>query len=84
MNQCKVHIKRKLRGRRVRKCKIWVGANSVPSRTVLETTHSVSNPHSAVNRNLRKFGATSSPVQCLHHCKVHMKKEAKGKESLKT
>ena len=25
--------------------------------------------------NLRKFGATSTPVQCLHECNAHMKRK---------
>ena len=83
LHQCKVHMKRKLRGRRAWKCKIWVVANSVPSRTGLETSRSTSIPHSAVNGNLRKFVATSSPVRCLHHCYVHMKRKLRGRRAWK-
>ena len=57
--------------------------SSVPSRTGLETTRSALIPHSAVKGNLRKFGATSRPVQCLHQCDVHMKRTLKGREPRK-
>ena len=44
-----------------------------PTRTGQQTTPYAAITHSTVYGNLRKFGATSSPEQCLHHCKVHMK-----------
>ena len=47
----------------------------------LETTRSASIPHSAVNGNLQKFGATSSPVQRLHQCKVHRKGKLRGRRT---
>ena len=50
-----------------------VGAKSTPTVTDLHTPPSPAITHSAVNGNLRKFGSTSTPVQCLHQCKVHMK-----------
>ena len=54
---------------------------SVSSKTGLETTRVPSNPHCAVNVNLRKFGATTSPEQSLHHCKVHIKQKLKGRRA---
>ena len=75
LHECKVLMKWKLRRWRAVKRKPWVGAKSTPTGTDLQTTPSAAITHSAVNENLRKFGATSSPVQCLHQCKVPMKRK---------
>ena len=60
--QTKVHMKRKLWGRRAWKRKPLVGAKSAPTRTDLQTAPSPAAPYRAVNGNLRKFGATYRPV----------------------
>ena len=40
-----------------------------------QTTTSAAATHNAVNANLSKFGATSSPVQFFHQCKVDIKRK---------
>ena len=57
------------------KSKPWVSAKCAPTVTDLQTTRSAAITHSAVNGNLRKLGATFSPVQCLDQCKVPIKRK---------
>ena len=79
----KVHMKRKLRGRRALKCKPCVGAKGEPSVTGLQTCAFHALPYRAVNGNLRKFGATCRPEQWLHRGKVNMKRKLWGMRSCK-
>ena len=78
LRQCRAYMKMNLRGWRAQIWKPWFGAKSVPGRTGLQTTASAAVPRRAVSGNLRKSGATSSPVQCLHKCKVDMKRKLRG------
>ena len=75
LHQCKVLMKWNLRRWRAVKRKPCVCTKSTPTGTDLQTIPSAVIKHSAVNGNLRKFGATSSPVQCLHQCKVPIKRK---------
>ena len=45
------------------------------TKTGQQTTLSAAIMHSPVNGNLRKFGVSSTSVQCFHLCKVHMTKK---------
>ena len=78
LHQWKLHMKRKLRGWGSRIWKSLFGTKSVPTMTGLQITASSTVQRRAVDGNLRKIGATSSPVQCLHQCKLHMKSKLSG------
>ena len=78
LHQWKIHMKRKLRGWRACKCKPCVGAKGVPTRTGLQICPFTAIQHSDVIGNLRIFVVTSSTVQCMHQCKVYMKRKLRG------
>ena len=81
MRQSKVHMKKKLWGRRAEKCKPYLGANSAPTGMVLQTTLSPAAPFRAANTYLRTFGATCRTVLWLHQSKVHMKRKLWGRRA---
>ena len=81
LHQRQVHKKRKLCGRRAYICKPIGGAKSAPTGTGIQTAPSTAAPYRAVNGNLRKFGATYLPVQCLHQRKVHKKWKLWGRRA---
>ena len=84
LHQRKIHMKMKLNRLRAKIWKPWYGAKSVPTKTCLKTTASTAISRRAVSRNLGKIGATSSPVKCLHQCKVHMKRKRIESPNMKT
>ena len=57
------------------KCKPCVDAKNAPTWTGLHTTPFYIAPYRALNGNLRKFAASSCPVQCLHQIREHIKKK---------
>ena len=60
---------------RAQKCKPWLGAKSAPNLTGLRTTPFYTAPYRAVNRNLLKLAASSSPMDYFQQIKVHMKRK---------
>ena len=83
LHQSKVHMKRKLWGRRAKNCKPCLGANNAQAVTGEENTPFNAAQYKAADTNLRKFGAPCRPTLWLHKSKVHMKSKLLGKESLK-
>ena len=73
--QSNVHIKRKLRLKRVQKCIPLVGANTALTCASLQTTPSHVRRYRAENGNLQKLGLPFTMIPCLHQSDVYIKRK---------